>query len=46
VKHEVDGLAVVFLDQFLEADERLGKSVVVIELDRAVERDVLRLRWH
>ena len=46
VQHEINRLAVVFLDQFLEADERLGKSVVVVELDRAVEGDVLRLRRH
>ena len=44
VQHEVDRLAVVFLDQFFELQERLVEGVIVVELHRAVERDDLGLR--
>ena len=45
VQDEVDRLAVVFLDQLLELQQRLVEGVIVVELHRAVERDdLLRLR--
>src|SRR5205085_12254314 len=45
VEHELDRLAVVFLDKLLELDERLVEGVVVVELYRAVQRDrLLRVR--
>ncbi|MHC2773923.1 hypothetical protein ACVIM7_003414 [Bradyrhizobium liaoningense] len=39
VQGEVDRLAVVFLHQFLEPDQCPVEGMVVIELDRAVQRD-------
>ena len=45
VKHEVDRLAVILFDQRFEPQQRLVEGVVVIELNRAVERHrVLRAR--
>jgi hypothetical protein len=41
VQHEVDRLAVVLLHQLLEAGQRLGEGVLVVELRRAVQRDGL-----
>ncbi len=39
VQREIDRLAVVFLGQLLELDERLGERMVVVELDGAVKRE-------
>ena len=44
VQHELDRLAVILLHQILEADQGAGEGVVVVELDRTVEGDGLRLR--
>ena len=41
VQHEVDRLAVVLLDQFLEFHEGFGERMIVVELDRAVQCDRL-----
>ena len=49
VQREVDRLAVIFLHQFFEAEQRPVEGVIVVELDGAVERDRgLRPqdRWH
>ena len=36
---KIDRLAVIFLDQFLEPDERLGEGMIVVELYGSVQRD-------
>jgi hypothetical protein len=43
VQHELDRLAVILLHQILEADQGAGEGVIVVELDRTVESDGLRL---
>jgi hypothetical protein len=47
VEHEVDRLAVVLFDQLLEPEQRLVEGVVVVELNRAVQRHRLlgARRW-
>ena len=44
MQDEIDRLAVVLLDEFLELQHRLVEGVVVVELDRAVKRDGLGRR--
>ena len=44
MEHEVDRLAVVFFDELLEFEQRAVECMVVVELDRAVQRDDLRRR--
>ena len=41
VQHEIDRLAVILFHQLLEPHQRLVESVVVVELNGAVERDRL-----
>jgi hypothetical protein len=45
VDREIDRLAVILLHEFAKLGQRLGEGVVVVELGRALQRD-LRLRAH